>query len=363
MATLVRTQSLNQTSRAPFETPPMNIKKFIIHRIDKKQHEDPSVTIRKAALAGNDGKVVKFTKLAVEVFRTNEDKPNCVFADFNSETAAYPFSSWCLDFFNGKRQFNSFTSESTHRLSACMKAQQMATGGFVVFATLEEDGVDKILIVMLHHQDGLSINEELELLDVTHLELKQIDKAALITAPKNGTFGEKPLTYAGFRKKMSQYFQEFLGPDAFRNPNKDSRLLVKAIEDYARENNFESDQLGEIRGKLRSYVEECVKKGEELDLDSVSAIVDPVKPRAFASYAGKAKVSATIKPDGGVFKRWRIIRHKSSDGLVIQFAAETVGAPGTEHRLIFDEEKSTLTIRDLDEVLVAKLKNIENPTQ
>lgn len=147
----------------------MNIKEFIIHRIDKKPHHDPVVHLRRKPLKANDARVVKFTSLAVEIFQANEDKPSSVFADFNLDTANYSFSDWCLKYFAGSISLLQFTKNSTNRLANCMKPKQLATGGFVIFAAFEVDGVSKLLVVMLHPQDGLSITENLDFEEVTHL--------------------------------------------------------------------------------------------------------------------------------------------------------------------------------------------------
>ena len=334
----------------------MQIKEFIIHRIDKKQHHDPKVSLRSKTLKVADPRVLKFTEVAVEVFKANEGKPTSIFADFNSDLANYPFSDWCLGYFCGTNSFIKFTKDATNRLAKCMKSQQLSTGGFVVFARIEVDGISKLLVVMLHPQDGLSITAKLEFKDVTHLELRHIDKAALITAPLNGAFGNKPVTYAGFRKAMSQYFQEFIGPDAFRNPAKDSAALIDTLEDYAKNNGFPDAKLDAARIAIRQYARKCSEDGVELELSVVSALVDPAQPTSFASYAATQGVSALIKPDPGVFRRWKMIRHTSPDGLVLQFRAELVGRPGTSHRLELDKAAKTLTIKDIEEDLIKKIE-------
>lgn len=334
----------------------MEIKEFIIHQIDKLAHKEPKVQLRDTTLKVTDSRVQKFTTVAIDVFKANEEKPSSVFADFNKDTENYPFSDWCKRYFCKTTSFVKFTKDATNRLAAHMKAQQASTGGFVVFAIFQAEGETKLLVCMLHPQDGLSITSKLEFEDVTHLELKHIDKAALITAPKNGTFGDKPLTYAGFRKEMSQYFQEFIGPDAFRNPRKDSSELIDRLEDYARQNSFDEARLDSLRVRIRKYAHTCAKDGTELDLAAISAMVDPAKRNAFAMYAANAGVSAFIKPDPTVFKKWKVIKHKSEDGLVLQFKAEMVGLPGTSHRLELDANAKTLTIKNVEQDLIDKIK-------
>lgn len=335
----------------------MEIRQFIIHRIDKMAHRDPKYFLRDKALDVTDARVLKFTEVAINVFKANESKPTSIFADFNSDTANYPFSSNCLNFFCKKLKFVEFTKEATKRLCHCMKQQQASTGGYVVFAVIENSDAIKLLVCMLHPQDGLSITANLEFEEVTHLELRHIDKAALITAPVDGAFGAKPLTYAGFRKAMSLYFQEFIGPDAFRNPTKDSAQLIDKVEDYASEHKFEQGRLANVRIALRDYVKQCVKDNVELDLSVIGNIVDPNNPDAFAKYANDNGVSAFIKPDGNVFKRWKLIKHESKDGLSIQFKAEMVGQPGTNHRIELDDTRKTLTIKNVEPELIEKIQS------
>lgn len=333
----------------------MTINEFIIHRIDKEQHKDPTVHLRKKPLKATDARVLKFTEIAVGVFQNNQDKPSSVFADFNADTVIYPFSDWCLNYFNGARNFAALTRDCTKRLAHCMKQQHASTGGFVVFANITTGGQNKFFVIMLHPQDGLSINSKLEFKDVTHLELKHIDKAALVNAPTNGAFGDKPVTYAGFRKAMSQYFQEFIGPDAFRNPSKDSSELIDKLEDYAKNNNFSEAQLDTARISIRQYAKQCASSKTELDLSVISSLVNPAQPGDFAVFAANQGISAFIKPDPGVFTRWRVIKHTSPDGLVLQFKAEMVGQPGTHHRLELDKAAKTITIKNVEDELIQKI--------
>ena len=334
----------------------MTIKEFIIHWIDKKQHEDAKVVPRAEGLPGDDARVVKFTERVIQDFKNNKDKPTSIYAEFHPDTINHPFSLWCQDYFSGATDLVAFTTNSANRLKDQMDQEPFSTGGYLVFAHIEDEDGSKLLIVMLHAQDGLTITKQLEFAEVTHLELKQIDKAALISAPQNGHYPEKPLTYAGFRKEMSRYFQIFLCPDAVRNANKDSRHLVQVIDTYAKDNNFDDTRTDLIRINLHEYAKAQAAQGEELELQAIAAFVEPANQAAFISVANQSQVSATIKPDISIFRRWKVIRYKSNDGLSIQFKAEQVGPKGTNHRLLFDEEERTLTITQLEDDFVETIK-------
>jgi nucleoid-associated protein len=334
----------------------MKIKEFVIHWIDKAQREDSKVVLREQGLPGNDPRVIKFTERVIQDFEDNKDKPTSIYADFHADTVNHPFSIWCRDYFEGKIDLITFTTNGTNRLKEQMDNEPLSTGGYLVFANIEVDENSKLLIVMLHAQDGLTITKTLEFAEVTHLELKQIDKAALISAPKNGRYPEKPLTYAGFRKEMSRYFQIFLCPDAVRNASKDSRHLLQVIDTYTGANNFDEARIDQIRVNLREYAQDQSAHGEEIELGTVAAFVEPANQAAFITFANANQVSATIKPDNSVFRRWKVIRHKSNDGLSIQFKAEQVGPKGTDHRLLFDEAQRTLTITALEDAFIEKIK-------
>ena len=335
----------------------MTIKQFIIHLIIKEKNTEASVTLRTGGLPGDNPRVIDFTKRVLKDFADNKDKPTSIYADFHDDTANHPFPIWCRDYFNDTTDLVTFTGNSANRLKEQMNVEPLATGGYLVFAHIEDDGTEKLLIVMLHSQQGLTITKKLEFAEVAHLELKQIDKAALITAPDgNGDYPPKPLTYAGFRKDMSRYFQIFLCPDAVRNAAKDSRHLVQVIDTYAQEHGFDEARVDELRVKLREYANGQAEKNEELDLQAIAAIVEPANQAAFITFANDKQVSATIKPDTSIFKRWKVIKHKSNDGLSIQFKAEQVGPAGTNHRLIFDEAARTLTITGLEEEFIEKIK-------
>ena len=330
----------------------MQITNFIIHRIDKESQESPTLHVADKVLDVADARVRKFTTETVSFFDNRQDRPNTVFAPFHANTDEYPLSRHCTGYFDGSIPFLDFSHRAATRLHERMVNKPSATGGYLVIAGFTRDAGRHLLIVMIHKQDGFSVNDTtLELMDVKHLDLKDIDKAALVDGGIHGEEPpEKPLTYAGFRKSLSLYFQEFLGPDRFRNPGKDSRELIQVIDEYCDTKGFDPATRDSIRLNLRRYASERSAAGEELELTAISAIVHATEPDAFGSFATDRKVSASFKPDPSVFKKWKIIHHKSTDGVTVQFPAEALG-----NRVIYDEAENTLTIKALEADFVKKL--------
>ena len=96
-----------------------------------------------------------------------------------------------------------------------------------------------------------------------------------------------------------------------------------------------------------------------MELQAIAAIVEPTDQPLFILAANESHISATIKPDNTVFRRWKLIRYKTQDGLSIQFKAEQVGPKGTQHRLLFDEAERTLTITNLEDDFIEKIKEAQ----
>lgn len=331
----------------------MVITDFIIHKIDKKAQETPTLHLRKTSLKVSDPKVIKFMEETVAFFSNRQDRPNTVFAPFHEDVDEYPLSRHCAGFFGGTLPFLDFSHKAASRLHQRMSSQPLATGGYFVVASYTQGEERKLLIVMIHHQSGFSVDDAtLDLVDVTHLDLKEIDKAALVDGGKpDGPAPEKPLTYAGFRKSLSLYFQQFLGPDRFRNPNKDSQELILAVDQYCESKAFDQSTCDVLRKTLREYIKTQADANEEVELTSVSAIVNANAPDDFSKFATKRKISAAFRADPTPFKKWRIIRHKSPDGVTVQFPAEVLG-----RRILLDADKKTLTIKDLEPAFIASIK-------
>ncbi len=99
---------------------------------------------------------------------------------FQGESGAYPFSGWLGEYLEGDRDFVGFSREAVEHLQKLMEESNLSTGGHVLFAHYQQGMTDYLAIALLHHSEGVAVNESLEVTPSRHLDLGQLHLAARI---------------------------------------------------------------------------------------------------------------------------------------------------------------------------------------
>ncbi|MCS7767596.1 nucleoid-associated protein, partial [Pseudomonas aeruginosa] len=81
---------------------------------------------------------------------------------FQGESGAYPFSGWLGEYLEGDRDFVGFSREAVEHLQKLMEESNLSTGGHVLFAHYQQGMTDYLAIALLHHSEGVAVNESLE---------------------------------------------------------------------------------------------------------------------------------------------------------------------------------------------------------
>ncbi|MBF2905788.1 nucleoid-associated protein, partial [Pseudomonas aeruginosa] len=81
---------------------------------------------------------------------------------FQGESGAYPFSGWLGEYLEGDRDFVGFSREAVEHLQKLMEESNLSTGGHILFAHYQQGMTDYLAIALLHHSEGVAVNESLE---------------------------------------------------------------------------------------------------------------------------------------------------------------------------------------------------------
>ncbi|MBL7583493.1 nucleoid-associated protein, partial [Pseudomonas aeruginosa] len=134
---------------------------------------------------------------------------------FYGESGAYPFSGWLGEYLEGDRDFVGFSREAVEHLQKLMEESNLSTGGHVLFAHYQQGMTDYLAIALLHHSEGVAVNESLEVTPSRHLDLGQLHLAARINISEWRN-NKQSMQYISFIKgkggrKLSDYFRDFIG--------------------------------------------------------------------------------------------------------------------------------------------------------
>ena len=88
---------------------------------------------------------------------------------FHEESGAYPFSGWLGQYLEGNQDFTAFSRQAVEHLQKLMEESNLSTGGHVLFAHYQQGMTDYLAIALLHHSEGVTVTESLDVAAARHL--------------------------------------------------------------------------------------------------------------------------------------------------------------------------------------------------
>ena len=204
---------------------------------------------------------------------------------------------------------------------------------------------DYLAIALLHHSEGVAVNESLEVSPSRHLDFGQLYLAARINISEWRN-NKQSMQYISFikgkgGKKTSDYFRDFIGCQEGIDSPGETRTLLKAFSDFV-ESEGMAEQAREKTETLVDYATSQARIGESMTLDALSELMDDQQPRAFYYIRNKDYgLSPEIPADKRTLNQFRRFTGRA-EGLSISFEAHLLGS-----RIEYDEERDTLRISSL----------------
>ncbi|HFH3239197.1 TPA: nucleoid-associated protein YejK [Pseudomonas aeruginosa] len=329
----------------------MPIKHAIVHLIEKKPDGTPAVLHARDAELGDSQAIENLLADLNESYNAK----NKAWGFFQGESGAYPFSGWLGEYLEGGRDFVSFSREAVEHLQL-MEESNLSTGGHVLFAHYQQGMTDYLAIALLHHSEGVAVNESLEVTPSRHLDFGQLYLAARINISEWRN-NKQSMQYISFikgkgGKKTSDYFRDLIGCQEGIDSPGETRTLLKAFSDFVESEGMAEQQAREKTETLVDYATSQARIGEPMTLDALSELMDDQQPRAFYDYIRNKDygLSPEIPADKRTLNQFRRFTGRA-EGLSISFEAHLLGS-----RIEYDEERDTLRISSLPTQLRDQLK-------
>jgi nucleoid-associated protein len=331
----------------------MPIRHSIIHYIDKKPDGSPAVLHSATdemlpSTAGED--------LLAVVNETYNSKQGKAWGLFHEESGAYPFSGWLRNFLDGKQDFAEFSRQAVEHLQRLMEESNLTTGGHALIAHYQQVVGHALLVAMLQHTEGLSVNESLQVVPIKHLDLAHLHLAARINISewRHNPNSRQYISYTRGKngRKVSDYFRDFIGCQEGVDAPSETRTLLKAFSDFVESEDLPEAAAREKTAALVDYATTQAKLGAPITLEELSGLIDEDRPRAFFEHIrnkdyGMAPEFPADKRTLNQFRRFTA----RAEGLSISFEAHLLGG-----RVEFDEARDTLLIRQVPTQLKQQLK-------
>ncbi|BBH46936.1 nucleoid-associated protein YejK [Pseudomonas sp. KU43P] len=331
----------------------MPIRHAVMHFIDKKPDGSPAAL----HLASSDLPVTGAVEnLVYDVNSAYNSKAGKVWGFFHGESGAYPLSGWLAKVVSGEMNFIDFTRIAAEHLCKLMEESNLAVGGHVLFALQSNGPTDYLTVAVLQQVEAVAVASDLTVATSRQLDVGSIHMGARINLSewKNNPASRQYISFIKGKsgKKISAYFQDFVGCQQGIDGAGETRTLLKAFSDFVESEDLPTDAAREKAQTLADYATAQIKLGEPVTLQELSELLDEDRPRHFADFIRNADygLSPEIPADKRTLKQYRRFTGRA-EGMSISFEAHLLG-----ERVEFDQASASLTIKNLPTQLVDQLK-------
>ncbi|KOX63810.1 nucleoid-associated protein [Pseudomonas psychrophila] len=330
----------------------MHIRHSIIHQIDKKPDGTPAV------LHVSDTELVESQpteNLLQDLNEAYNAKTGKGWGLFHAKSGAYPLSGWLQAYIEGG-DFIEFSCTAIEHLTKLMEESNLSVGGHVLFAHYQQGMTDYLVVALLQHSEGVTVNADLSVTPSKHLNFGNINLAARINISewRNNPKSRQYISYLKGSKgrKATDYFRDFIGCQEGVDGPGETRTLLKAFSDFVTAEDMHEDSAREKTQTLVSYSMAQAKIGEPITLDELSELIDEDRPKAFYDFIRNKDygLSAEIPADKRTLNQFRRFTGRA-EGMSISFEQHLLGS-----KIEFDIEAGTLMLRGLPAKLSDQLK-------
>ena len=330
----------------------MPIRHSIIHQIDKKPDGSPAVLHVSSAELVESQTTENLLNDFNEAYNAKAGKG---WGFFHAQSGAFPLSGWLQVFVDGG-DFIEFSRTAVEHLTKLMEESNLSVGGHVLFAHYQQGLTDYLVVAMLQHSEGVTVNANLSVTPSKHLDFGNIHLAARINISEWRS-NPKSRQYISYLKgskgrKVTDYFRDFIGCQEGVDGPGETRTLLKAFSDFVTAEDLHEDSAREKTQTLVSYSMAQAKIGEPMSLNELSELLDEERPKIFYDFIRNKDygLSPEIPADRRILNQFRRFTGRS-EGLSISFGAHMLGS-----KIEYDVETDSLLLRGLPTQLRDQLK-------
>lgn len=329
----------------------MTIHNLIIHNIKKEQHDkNVKVKRRPHEIKPKQKEDDFFEKLLTVYYK----KSNPTYGTFDPDKNNYPYQTYIKDFLATKTTFRDFSLKAVDHFVSKIKMEPNATGGFFLVLYYTNQKIPYLAIIMLNNKANYDIDEDsLEIVEKATLDIKKIDVANIVNLSRWKASDSTYLTFTKGRKKISDYFINFIGCTTYTDSKHFSQNLKAAINDYLLGEGYDDDEKVALKMKEHSYLKEKSRTQKDIQLQELGNTIFPENPEKFLSHLTQEKysINPTFKCELSVFRDYQYIFYTSKN-LNFRFHRNLL----TEQKVVVNAKTKSLTFNNIEQSVIDQIE-------
>lgn len=289
---------------------------------------------------------------------TYQSKANKAFAFFSEESKkTQVFQRSLQDELNGDLDFVGFTQQAASRLVEELQKYDIAEDGILLFCKYTWTASDYLLVALLHNNESISVNDDLELKNSQHIETNKIQLVARIdlTLLDRDAESNRYISFIKGRvgRSVSDFFLDFMGAEEGFDAKVQNQALMKAVDEYCQKEELPAQEKQAVREVTFNYCKEQIKNGEDIELETLSDQFKetPELEGSFYDFVSEDYELETSFPPDKTLVRKLTKYVGQGGGVSISFDQKHLG-----DRISYDQDTDTLTIKGIPPNLREQLK-------
>ena len=265
----------------------------------------------------------------------------------------YPTEGHIREYIAAKKpDFLTLTSKMMVTLQRQAGQKAASTGGHVFFAHFRRDGRDYLLVTIVNDKLSAALTGDLDMEDVTHLDLDGFRFAGRINLTGWAAQEERYIGFLKGKGNVSEYFKEFLGCDSVVQDRKDTTDLVAALKEFTVDEKMPEIEAVEFLAKAKAICERYSRNKEELEFEAFANELTPKNPKKLVTHlaSGDRALNDGFIPDRRALRSLIRLRSKT-EAWTVEFDREALNSGPVQ----FDPKKKTITLHGLPDDFVAEL--------
>ncbi|MCE9679469.1 nucleoid-associated protein YejK [Shewanella sp. AS1] len=252
----------------------IHVEQAIIHAISQDGEGQLSCRLRPQPLLNSQAVEAMLEELH-QSYTTKAGKGFGHFGTHGDDGEANPqFKDALTEYRAGELGFVEFSASAGKLLQAELAKYDFSQGGFLLLACYTHMTSDYLFVALLNAKSSMTVLDDMELSQNTHLDLTNIQLAARIDLTEWQAEPDS-LKYISFirgraGRKVADFFLDFMGCVEGVNPKAQNKQLMNAVEDFVASSELTKDERQQCREKVFEYCVDRCDTGSDIQLKDLA---------------------------------------------------------------------------------------------
>ncbi|MDB2385990.1 nucleoid-associated protein YejK [Shewanella sp.] len=323
----------------------INVEQAIIHAISQDGNGQLSCRLRPQPLLNSQA----VETMLEELHQTYTTKAGKGFGHFgiNGEDgeANTQFETALHQYRHNELGFVEFSGIAGKLLQEELAKYDFSSGGFLLLSCYTYMTSDFLFVSLLNAKSSMTVLDDMELTQNTHLDLSNIQLAARIdlTEWQAEPDSKKYISFVRGRagRKVADFFLDFMGCVEGINTKAQNKSLMNAVEDFVGASELTKDERHAARERVFDYCSERCDEGEDLQIKDLT---DELADQGMGSFydfaqAGSYELEEEFPVDKPTLRQLKKFSG-TGGGVTMSFDSQHLG-----ERVIYDPISDTIMIK------------------